>query len=218
MTLDLIHEPAGGMVVLPAETISQRETDHRVANSLQLISSLLSVQARHASDDSVRDALVTAIHRIGAVGAVHKQLHHARSPNSIDIASYLFDLAEAIEQTFCGGIGRKHISAHIQGRMVSADFASVLGILVTELVTNSCKHAYAPDEPRDIEICLFFPALSAFRMEVRDYGGQPDDHLASRQPGLGTSIIDAMCCKLNATYAYVIDEEGTRFVTNGRVL
>lgn len=218
MTLDLIHEPAGGMVVLPAETISQRETDHRVANSLQLISSLLSVQARHTADESVRDALVTAIHRIGAVGAVHKQLHRARSPNAIDIATYLFDLAEAIEQTFCGGGGRKHISAHIQGRMVSADFASVLGILVTELVTNACKHAYAPDEPGDIEICLFFPARAAFRMEVRDYGGQPDDHQASRRPGLGTSIIDAMCCKLNATYAHVLDEEGTRFVANGRVL
>src|SRR3546814_3343302 len=54
MTLDLIRDPAGTMTVLPPETITRREIDHRVANSLQLISSLLSLQAKQAADASVR--------------------------------------------------------------------------------------------------------------------------------------------------------------------
>lgn len=218
MTPDVIRDPAGTMTVLSPETMTRREIDHRVANSLQLISSLLSLQAKQAADASVRDALGAAVHRIGAVSAIHKQLHQSGSQRSVDIACYLFDLAEIIEQGFGGGAGRKQISAHVQGRMVSADFASVLGILVTELVINACKHAYAPDEPGEIEICLFFPAKSAFRMEIRDYGGKADDREAVKPAGLGKRIIDAMCRKLDATYAYLSDEEGTRFLTSGVVL
>ena len=157
MTLDVSREPAGTIMVLPPETISHQEVDHRVANSLQLISSLLSLQARQATDASVRNALGAAVHRVGAVGAIHKQLHQSSSPRFIDIARYLFDLAETIEQGFGGGVGRKRISAHVQGQMVSPDFASVIGILVTELVINACKHAYGPDKQGDVEICLFFP-------------------------------------------------------------
>jgi len=217
MTVDVIREPAGTMMVLPPEAIGDREVDHRVANSLQLISSLLSLQARQASDASVRDALGAAVHRIGAVGAIHKQLNRSGRLRTVDIAGYLFDLAEMIEQGFGGGAGRKQISAHVQAQMVSPDFASVLGILITELVINACKHAYAPDEPGDIEICLFFPAKSEFRMEVRDYGGKPARLETTNPAGLGTSIIQAMCCKLSASYVFLADDEGTRGQIHGAV-
>lgn len=218
MTADVIREPAGIVTVLQPETLSRKEVDHRVANSLQLISSLLSLQARQAADPSVRDALGAAVHRIGAVGAVHKLLHRSSLPHSIDIARYLFDLADTIEQGFGSGLGRKQISAHVQGNIVSPDFASVLGILVTELVINACKHAYAPDEPGDIEICLFFPSQSEFLMEVRDYGGKTDRRVAGQPAGLGTRIIDALSTRLNASYGYDADDEGTRFLMRGSVL
>lgn len=218
MTLDGIRNPAGTMTVLPPEAIRHRETDHRVANSLQLISSLLSLQAKQAADASVRDALGAAVHRISAIGAVHKQLHQSGSLPSIDIARYLFDLADAIEQGVGNGSGRKQISAHVQGNMVSPDFAGMLGILVTELVINACKHAYAPDEPGDIDICLFFPKPREFRMEVRDYGGKANGYATAEPGGLGTRIIDALSCRLNATCAYQADDEGTRFLMHGPVL
>lgn len=218
MTLDAIFEPAAPVTVLPPERLSHQEIDHRVANSLQLISSLLAVQARQAEEATLRDALEAAVHRIGAVGALHKQLCRSDSPRAVDIACYLFDLAETIETSFGGSVGHKQISAHVQGRMVSPNFASVLGMLITELVLNACKHAYEPDEPGDIEICLFFPTKSEFRMEVRDFGGKTGDGEVVRTAGLGTSIIDAMCRKLNATYNYLADDEGTRFLTNGIVV
>jgi two-component sensor histidine kinase len=217
MTVDVIREPAGTMLVLPPQTIGDREVDHRVANSLQLISSLLSLQARQATDASVQDALATAVHRIGAVGAIHKHLNRSGALRTVDIAGYLFDLAETIERGFGGGAGRKQISAHVQAQIVSPDFASVLGILITELVINACKHAYAPDEPGDVEICLFFPTKSEFRMEVRDYGGKPARLETANRAGLGTSIIQAMCCKLSATYALLADAEGRRCQIRGAV-
>lgn len=217
MTLDVIRKPPAPAKVLPAEKISYQEIDHRVSNSLQLITSLLSVQAREAENISVREALEAAIHRICAVGTLHRQLCRSTSPRSVNIAGYLFDLAETIEESFGGSAMQKHISAHVQRRLVSPDFACVLGMLITELVINACKHAYAPDEPGDIEICLFFPTKSEFRMEVRDYGGEKGEGGSIKSLGLGISIIDAMCRRLDASYEFRVDSEGTRFLTNGIV-
>ena len=107
MRLDTILERVGTTTVLPPDTMCRQEVDHRVATSLQLISSLLSLQARQAADVSVRDALGVAAHRIDAVGAIHKRLHQSGSLSSIDIAPYLFDLAQTIEQSFGGGPGCK---------------------------------------------------------------------------------------------------------------
>lgn len=218
MTLDVIGQQGGPVTVLPPETMSRREVDHRVANSLQLISTLLSLQARQATEASVQDALSVAAHRVDAVGAIHKQLQQSSSRRSIEIARYLFDLAETIEQGFGGGVGRKRISAHVQRQMVSPDFASILGILVTELVINACKHAYAADEQGDVEICLFFPSRTKFRMEVRDFGaGKAETPGTATAPGLGTSIIQAMCRKLDAQFACLRGGDGTRCRVDGPV-
>src|SRR4051794_755982 len=216
MSLDKIREPAGTTTVLPPGTMRRQEADHRVANSLQLISSLLSLQARQSADVSVRDALGIAAHRIDAVGAIHKSLHQSGSLCSVDIAAYLFDLAATIEQSF-GGAGCKRILAHVQSGMVSPDFASALGIMVTELVINACKHAYAPGEEGDIEVRLSFPSRTQFRLEVRDFGGGYNHRAKAGPPGLGTTIIHAMCCKLDATFTYLANPAGTRFLAGGIV-
>lgn len=216
MTVETIREPAGTMMVLPPETMRSQESDHRVANSLQLISSLLSLQARQASDASVRDALGVAAHRIDAVGSIHRRLHQGGSPSSIDIAPYLFDLAHTIEQGFGGGSACRRVIANVQGQMVPPGFASVLGIMITELVINACKHAYAPGEPGDIQIRLLFPSRTQFRLEVRDFGGTANRR-SSAAPGLGTAIINAMCSKLDATFTYLAGGGGTRFLASGMV-
>jgi two-component sensor histidine kinase len=216
MRLDTIRKQAGTTTVLPPDTMRRREVDHRVANSLQLISSLLSLQARKSSDVSVRDALGIAVHRIDAVGALHKSLHLSGSLSSIDMAPYLFDLAQTIEQSF-GGAGRKCILAHVQSQMVSPDFASALGIMVTELVINACKHAYAPGEAGNIEVRLCFPSRTQFRLEVRDFGGGYSPRSNAGPPGLGTVIINAMCCKLDASFTYLANPAGTRFLAGGVV-
>jgi two-component sensor histidine kinase len=216
MKLETYREATGTTTVLPPDTMRRQEADHRVANSLQLISSLLTLQARQAADVSVRDALGVAANRVDAVGAIHKSLHQSGSLSSINIAAYLFDLAGTIEQSF-GGVGCKRVLAHVQTGMVSPDFASALGIMVTELVINACKHAYAPGEKGDIEVRLSFPSRSQFRLEVRDFGGRYNERAKAGPPGLGTTIIHAMCRKLDATFTYLANAGGTRFLAGGVV-
>lgn len=156
-------------------------------------------------------------HRIDAVAAVHQQLYRSSSAHTVDIAPYLLDLTAKIGQGCSGSMARKQITTDIQSFEVPAEFASMLGILINELVINACKHAYAPDEAGDIDICLFFLNQSEFRMEVRDNGGIADVHKAPITSGLGMRIIDAMSRKLNAVHVHIADEEGTRFLMRGTV-
>ncbi|WP_420137789.1 sensor histidine kinase [Sphingomonas sp.] len=206
---------AGPVTVLPADPSDHQEVDHRVANSLQLITALLSLQAQRSPDPMLRDALTAAMHRVTAIGSVHRQLCQSGSPGSIDIASYLVDLAVGLEQGGRGGC--RQVYVHAEPVLVPASFASILGILVTELVMNALKHAYAPGGPGDVDICLFFPSASDFWMEVRDYGQASTGPETPHHAGLGTDIINVMSRRLQATHCLRRDDQGMRFSIRGKV-
>lgn len=217
MTGDVIGRFPDATIVAPGATIGHQEVDHRVANSLQMISSLLTIQARDTADQIVRDALESAVHRINAVAGVHQHLYRSSLAHSIDIAPYLLKLSSKMERCCGTGAVPRQINTHVQSHLVPADFASMLGIVINELVMNACKHAYAPDEPGEIDIVLFFPNRSEFLMEVRDYGGVADVQKIPLGSGMGMRVIDAIGRNLNAVHTHVADDEGTRFVMRGTV-
>lgn len=218
MMLDMFRERAAPAATLEAAKTSLHEADIRASKSLQVIASLQSDQARRTRNMLVFEGEEAALPRVASARALHQQPCLSDSPQSVNIAGYLFDLAEIIEGSFGGGdIVQKYISAHVQRRMVSPAFASVLGVLVTELVINACNRPSMPDGPSDIEICLFFPTKSEFRMEVREYGGKQCNDETVRPAGIGVSMIDAMCGRLKATYKYLTDSDGIRFLTSGAV-
>jgi two-component sensor histidine kinase len=214
MSGDLLCKPREAAIV-PSPVWDGQEADHRVANSLQLVAALLGLQAKQSVAIVVWDALAAAINRIAAVGLVHRQLSQPGSHAAIDIGSYLVDLTTLLEQH--RGTGLHRILAHAQSRLVTAEFAKMIGVVVAELVMNACKHAYGPGESGSVDICLFFPKPSEFQLEVRDYGGPSTMDGSGPQAGVGTRIVNAMSRKLDTTYAYVPDDEGTRFYMHGIV-
>jgi two-component sensor histidine kinase len=191
---------------------SYREADHRIANSLQLLSALLSSEGRKVSDPIAKEALEVSIHRIGAIAGVHRQLY-ASDEAHIDLAAYLFDLVGRLQSSFgCGPLRKIHLEA--DGVRASSDFASVVGIIVTELVINACKHAYAPDQVGDIEVIWMVDPADRFTLQVSDRGGGRAPSTASAE-GLGTRIVDILARKLGAEAGYACAEAGTRFVMTG---
>lgn len=155
-------------IIAPGTTIGNQEVDHRVANSLELISSLLSIQARDTSRQFVRDALESTVHRIQALAGVRQQLYRLNSEQAVDIAAYLLTLSSKMVQCSRSSSAPRQIITHAQSHLVSANFASMLGILTNEPVMNACKRVHAPDEPGEIEVVLFFASRMEFLMEVRD--------------------------------------------------
>lgn len=196
------------------------EANHRIANSLQLISALLSSQGREVTDPVARSALNMSVHRIDAVASVHRQLHRAYAARAVDVATYLVDLVDGLQASFHEGAGRRRLHLDVEQLPVTPDFATTLGVIVTELVINACKYAYASDEPGDIEIAFAATAGNGFSLEVRDRGvgrGARSVGVGATGSGLGSRIVDLMARRLRAEGGYLDSEVGTAFLIRGQL-
>jgi len=206
--------PASLAVPFGYEGAGRREADHRIANSLQLLSALLSSQGREIRDPAARAALETSVQRIGAIAHVHRQLYKSHGETGIDLCAYLMDLLAGLQGSFSCENRKIHLSA--EPVVTPSDFASVIGIIVTEIVINACKHAYASDQQGAIEVVLAIDAARGFTLEVRDRGcGRSDDGQPSQ--GLGSRIVDLMTRKLDAVARYAPVAIGTSFVMTGEL-
>jgi two-component sensor histidine kinase len=193
------------------------EADHRVSNSLQLVSALLSMQAREATDDRVREALATAVRRVTAIGEIHRQLYHSDTGDAVDIAAYLQSLGQQLEEGLGSAPKRQRVGVYAQSAQVHPAFATMLGILMSELVMNASKHAYEPHKPGAVDVCLVFAEPSQFILEVRDYGKGAQNNESPPPAGLGMHIIETLSRRLDATCVYERGPEGTRVTLRGVV-
>src|SRR5688572_17523542 len=176
------------------------EMQHRVANSLQIIASIIMLKAKTVESEEVRRHLHDAHKRVISVAAVQRHLHASvavGSHGSVEVKPYLTTLCEALAGSMIGE-GRG-ISLTVQGEggsVVSRD-AESLGLITTELVINSLKHAFTEDS-KDGQILVGFDVSGTdWRLSVADNGvGKPDGVFAQAKSGLGTGIITALAKQL----------------------
>ncbi|MBK5264020.1 MAG: sensor histidine kinase [Alphaproteobacteria bacterium] len=174
-----------------------REVYHRVKNNLQIIDGMVMMQARQLDDAAAKNALESLRGRIYALGLVHQQLMTSHDLQTFDIAPFLKELSRhIIEGGAEGGIA---LTIDACTLAVNLDFAIPLGLLVTELVTNSLKHAF-PDGKGNVAVTL----------ALNEKGGEvvltvADDGCASLptgvkklyKTGLGTRIVKGLVQQLN---------------------
>ena len=189
-----------------------REVNHRVANSLQLVASLVSMQQKSEGLDPVaREALVEAHNRIHAIAQIHRRLYTSDDVRFVAMEAYLSGLVEELEAAMKAA-GREHtIVLDAEPIRVGTDRAVSVGVIVTELVTNAFKYAYPQDELGDIRIRLSRRGGEC-RLEVEDDGVGFRAAGAPKGSGLGTRIVRAMTATLGTTIAYEHKSVGTRAV------
>jgi len=176
-----------------------REVYHRVKNNLQMIDGLLVMQNRRTSDPAGRQAIQSLRDRVYALGLVHQQLMDSQDLKTFDIAPFLDELSINLVQAGASedvALYIKAIPLH-----VGLDFAIPLGLLVTELVTNSIKHAF-PSGAGRIEVELTRTDDGALSLVVSDDGqgyGESGAEADIRKPGLGLGIIGGLVAQLNGT-------------------
>jgi two-component sensor histidine kinase len=186
-----------------------REVYHRVKNNLQIVSLLLAAQARQIADKQAVAALYDVRQRVFAMGLVHQQLTHSKDLKTFDVAHFLGALSKNIIES--GAYDGIHITVQSIPLAVGLDFAIPLGLLVTELVTNSLKHAF-PDGTGDISVVLEPREGDRIALIVAD-NGQPtgsakSDPFAS-QPGRGINIITGLVAQLQGAIS-IETKNGTR--------
>ena len=184
------------------------EVRHRVANSLQIVSSLLLQTARHTKSAKSRASLTDAHSRIMSVAALERQLSAAPDGmQQVELNAYFSSLCDNISASIIGH--RKPVVLTVAGGgLVTARVSISLGLIVTELIINALKHAFPSDRGGRIEINYQSHGPN-WTLSVRDDGiGMPIGR-AGTLSGLGTNIVQALALQLEATVEVAPAAPGT---------
>jgi len=185
------------------------ELEHRIANSLQIIASIILLKARTVQSEETRLHLQDAHKRVMSIAAVQKQLHASGILGSIEVVPYLSQLCQTLAASMIGD--SRPISLKVVGEgSATSRQAESLGLIVTELVMNALKHAF-PDDKAEGQITVAYDmAGTNWKLSVSDNGiGKPERGFAPGKSGLGTGIIKALSHQLDAKVETLASSEGT---------
>ncbi|QOZ25684.1 sensor histidine kinase [Bradyrhizobium sp. CCBAU 51753] len=205
-----VHASRDRYAALAAEReVLLREVNHRVGNSLQIIASLLHLQANSATQDDVKAALTNAMGRVAAVAQVHRRLYTSQDFKTVMLNQYLEALLEDLRRS-AEGNKMSRLTLKAVPIEIDPDRAVAIGIIVNELVMNAVKYAY-PDGSGPIDIELK-PQGDDVVLAISDDGVGYDDKADPRGTGMGQRIVTAMAAKLDASVERDPARKGTRFV------
>jgi two-component sensor histidine kinase len=194
---DLIREKA----------ILLREVQHRIANSLQIIASVLMQSARRVQSEETRGHLHDAHNRVMSIASVQRQLAES-ALGEVAVRSYLIQLCASLGASMIEDPARLSIAVSVDDSVTPSDTSISLGLIVTELVINALKHAF-PDGRGGKILVNYRSTGSDWTLSVSDNGiGMPRGQRAPK-PGLGTSIIEALANQLGADVNLSAGRPGT---------
>jgi len=189
-----------------------KEIHHRVKNNLQVISSLLELQAGHIQDSRTTEMFRDSQTRVTSMGLIHERLYQAEDLARIDFTDYIRDLANNLLYSYTADVTSVRLETHVDNVVLDIDRAIPCGLIINELVSNSLKHAFPKGGKGEIHIHLRENRSSGrFVLVVSDNGiGIPEEIDLENTPSLGLKLVNTLVRQLKGTVA--LDREGgTRF-------
>lgn len=186
-----------------------QELQHRVANSLQIIASVLMQSARRVQSEETRTHLYSAHNRVMSIATLQKQLA-VSSADHVALRTYFEELCASIGASMIDDPDRVSLSAKADDSIATANISVSLGLIVTELVINALKHAF-PGRHQSGAITVDYAAQGeGWTLNVEDDGVGMEKGDGQRKPGLGTGIVDALAKQLGATVTISDRAPGTK--------
>ncbi|MDB5453882.1 MAG: two-component system sensor histidine kinase/response regulator [Caulobacteraceae bacterium] len=187
-----------------------REVNHRVANSLQLVSAFVQMQAAALTDETSRAALKDTQRRIEAIIQVHRRLYTSDDVEMVDMQDYLASLVRELEDTWSTPAAPRRLQLTVEPVRLHTDKAVSLGVIVNELITNACKYAYDDSTGGDVRVCLIRGGDASLLLSVEDDGPGMGGGSTPQGTGLGARLIKAMAHSLGSTVEYDPHHAGVR--------
>ncbi|MCJ7679580.1 MAG: PAS domain S-box protein [Candidatus Aminicenantes bacterium] len=187
-----------------------REVHHRVKNNLQIIVSLLSLQAREIDDERVIEWLDESRRRVHSMALVYEILYQSEDFTKVEFAEYIRIISSGLVSGF-GIPGRVKMNLDLQKGNLSIEKAIPLGLLLNELITNAFKHAFPDNRQGSISIRFCSLENDTFELVVQDDGiGLPPDIDMETSESLGLRIVRLLTGQLEGNLS-VQREKGTTF-------
>ena len=173
-----------------------REIHHRVKNSLQIISSLLSLQASKLDDEKIIEQYQESENRIHTIALIHESLYQSTDISKIDFKDYVEILVEDIMHSYNVDTNRIKTILEIGEYELGIETAIPLGLIINELVSNSLKHAFKENITGEIKIILE-KDKDIYTLTVKDDGiGLPDDFDLKNTSSLGMLLVNSLVNQL----------------------
>jgi two-component sensor histidine kinase len=192
-----------------------KEVNHRVANSLQLVSAFVHMQSKGLDEGAARDALGSVQRRIQAIAQVHKRLYTSDTVETVDMHDYLTSLVAELAETWSTPASPRLLKVHVGPLRLATDKAVAVGVIVNELVSNACKYAYGENCSGEVRIALDAEGADGFRLVVEDDGCGLPSAGTVKGTGLGSKLIGAMASTLQTTVDYEVGQVGVKAVLRG---
>lgn len=186
-----------------------KEVHHRVKNNLQLVSSLLSLQAQRISNIEDRERFLDSQRRIQSMTLVHEELYRTDDLSCIDFSYYVEQLARRIEQAF-SAVVPVELVVDLERIHLSVDTAVPCGLILNELISNVYKHAFIGRERGRLYLSSFLRDGSIILKVVDDGVGFPSDFDMNESNSLGMQVVHALVEQLSAELIITTDN-GTEF-------
>ena len=185
-----------------------KEVHHRVKNNMQLMKSMLHLQAGYVTDEQTLSMLTDSASRINAMALIHEKLYQSEEFGSVEINSYLTYVSDSLYQTYVKPGLEVHIETDLEHLFVDIDTAIPCGLLANELMSNALKHAFVGRSNGTVRLS-FHPCappedadsgLEWHELRVSDNGtGIPSEGREASHGSLGLKLVDSLVKQLRGT-------------------
>jgi two-component sensor histidine kinase len=186
-----------------------QEMEHRVANSLQIIASILMLKARLVTSEETRQHLRDAHQRVMSVATVQSHLHATDGVDQIEVGAYLSKLCESLAASMIGENQPIKLKVIADAGQIDSAQAVSMGLIVTELVINALKYAFPLDKEGSLVLVTYESKKDDWKLVVSDNGiGKTAAGDPGATGGLGTVIVQALVKQLDAKMEIASAETG----------
>jgi PAS domain S-box-containing protein len=174
-----------------------KEVHHRVKNNMQVISSLLSIQAEGAGDEVYSNLLNESQQRIKSMALIHETLYQSKDLLKIDFQEYIETLTTSLSRSYSVPGVSVHVDVHVDNVLLDLETAVPCGLVINELVSNSLKHAFHGKEGIGMIDIDFVINDSHYDLRIADNGvGLPDDFDPAKNVSMGMEIVSILTSQL----------------------
>ncbi len=194
---------------LKEKNILLKEIHHRVKNNMQVIASLLSLQASFVEEESIRKYFMSSQYRIRSMGMIHEMLYQSDNISFIRFENYLIKLIEELIKAFKGA--QHHIKYTIEcpEKAFNIDTAIPLGLIINELISNSLKHGITGQKAGHLTIRLVALDRINFQVDIIDDGiGIQAKKQQQKKNSLGLLLVRKLVVQLSGTIKLLPSTQG----------
>lgn len=190
-----------------------KEIHHRVKNNLQIVTSLLNIQANGTKDKKILKSIKEGQNRVQIMGLLHKNLYQSEQMSNIDVKKYVTELLQYLKSAFIGASKKIEIHIDIEEILFDFDTAIPLGLIINELVSNAFNHGFPEDREGTIWVKIEAQNQIDYELTVRNDGVKlPDDFDVKPRNSMGVNLVQSLSRQLRGELHISQTDDKTSFV------